>query len=112
MRLFIFLLIQLTGMHMYAQEQQCSLTIEGQVIDLATNEHLEFANVFVEDLNTGVVTDHSGHFSLTNLCPGGVHLRISHIGCEEQRVFVLLSSDTSIVIKLDHHSEMLEQVQG
>ena len=80
MRLFIFLLIQLTGMHMYAQEQQCSLTIEGQVIDLATNEHLEFANVFVEDLNTGVVTDHSGHFSLTNLCPGGVHLRISHIG--------------------------------
>lgn len=93
-----------------ALAQDCSLKIEGRVIDAATGEPLAFATVLVEKTTIGAVTDDAGAFALTDLCTGGYHIEISHIGCHTERFFIELLRDTFVQLTMEHHAAFLEQV--
>ncbi len=90
--------------------QDCTLEIEGKVIDDASQAPLEFVNVFFQELSTGVVTDEQGSFSLTDICPGEYHVNISHIGCESQLLCIHIHGDTTLSIVLDHSAHALETI--
>lgn len=90
--------------------QSCDLVLQGRVIDQATGEGLEYANVFIEEYLTGAVSDSTGHFYLEKICPGEIHLRVSHVGCGIVKRYLDLRSDTFLSIELDHHSEVLHNV--
>ena len=90
--------------------QNCTLSIDGHLFDTASEEPLEFANIFLEESNQGVSSDAKGYFKIENVCPGDFHVRVSHIGCESSRIFITISKDTSLHIHLDHSSELLDEV--
>lgn len=88
----------------------CQLHVRGQVLDQFTGEPLAYATVFVEETGGGEETDTAGLFVLSRLCAGDYHLRVSHVGCHAQRVFLSLQADTSIWIRLEHNESFIEGV--
>lgn len=90
--------------------QECSITVQGSVKDISSHEKLEYANIYVKELQTGTVTDEEGNFKLENLCAGGYHFLISHIGCEAVDHYIIIERDTFLNIHLHHHLEMLDEL--
>lgn len=90
--------------------QYCQLNLSGQITDEFTGDPLAFANVLIEETGTGAVTDSTGFFAVGDLCLAGYHMRISHIGCEPERIYISLKKDTMLSIELHHHAEFLEEV--
>lgn len=90
--------------------QTCQLTVTGEVIDHSSAQPMAYANIYISELEIGMVTDSTGAFSFTNLCPDSLHLKISHLGCQTQVTFLVLKQDTHLHIELDHHSHLLEEV--
>jgi iron complex outermembrane receptor protein len=73
--------------------QQCDISITGQLVDESTGIPMSYATVFIEELQTGVASDENGEFTLSNLCPGGYHIKFNHIGCETNTRFIQLEAD-------------------
>jgi iron complex outermembrane receptor protein len=71
---------------------------------------MSYATVFIEELETGIASDEKGEFILKDLCQGGYHLRFNHIGCETNTRFIQLLADTSILITMHHHNELVDEV--
>lgn len=106
----ILLAVVFLGMINGSHGQSCTLQISGTIKDEFTQGPLEFATVLVEETGAGDVADATGMFRLTGLCAGAYHLRISHLGCHPERIFIDLQRDTSLTIELEHHAEFLERV--
>lgn len=94
----------------FAQNETCNLTLTGLVWEKATNEKLSYASVYLVEAGRGTISNDSGFFTLSKLCPGKYHLKISHIGCETQLVFIEIRSDTFLQLKLQHHTELLREL--
>ncbi len=90
--------------------QNCDLVVSGFVSDASTGNPIPYANVLVNELQSGDVTDSLGFFSLEPICKGSYHISISHIGCETQELFLNLSSDTTLTLYLDHNNQLLNEV--
>ena len=90
--------------------QECSLVLKGQVLDASSNIPLEFVNVYIEDIAYGTATDSLGLFYFKSICPQGYHLQFSHLGCESQTIFIELSHDTSLTIKMEHTLNVLDGI--
>ena len=60
-------------------QEPCSQEIKGKVLDLHTNEPIAFATIMVEGTSKGTTTNEYGHFVLTAVCEGELHLIISHV---------------------------------
>lgn len=105
---FLFLLTFSTLVNLIAQD--CDITLSGKVIDENTELPLEFATLYLEEAGFGGTSDTTGTFRIENLCPGSYHLRLSHIGCEEERIFITIERDTQIIFELHHHTELLDEV--
>ncbi|PSR14970.1 MAG: TonB-dependent receptor [Bacteroidetes bacterium] len=98
------------GMLITAHTQECQLVVRGTIYDEFSTQPLDFAEVYLQEGETGTVSDEAGNFVLENLCPGDYHLRISHVTCHPERVFLQLRADTVLVIRLQHHAESIEGV--
>ena len=90
--------------------QNCNISLKGQVLDESTQFPLPYANIFLEEAKAGDVADSLGFFEIKNICKGDYHIRFSHIGCEMEEDFLSIKKDTSIVIYLHHHSELMNEV--
>lgn len=84
--------------------QDCGLTLSGTVIDLNTDSPVDHAHCVIAESGVGTATNEAGQFTITDLCPGNIHLVVSHIGCATQQIFVPLKADTTLTIYLDHHA--------
>ncbi len=73
------LLFQLPAL--LAQESpRCTLSIEGKIYDLQTEEPLLFANVLLEGEGKGAATDAEGYFRIEGLCAKEYDLVVSYVG--------------------------------
>ena len=121
MRLLLPLLALGLSANLYGQSE--TWFISGRVTDASTAEALAFANVYLEELDLGSLTDDDGYFVLPQVSPesgvndrtrnlpsGDYHLRISHVGCEPERIFIQLTKDTFLDIQLVHHPELIDEV--
>jgi len=104
----VFLHVLIFAFPYLISAQNCALTISGQITDEHTEEPILFANIFLEESLKGAVSDSLGRFELTDICPAEYHLSISHIGCETQRFYIDLQSDTTLFVVMDHHSHDIE----
>ncbi len=93
-----------------AYAQDCGITIEGQVIDEASNTPLSYVNVIIQELSKGTLSDENGVFILENICEGEYHLIASHIGCEPKEMHLHFYHDTIINITLFHASLSLHEI--
>lgn len=90
--------------------QKCKLRVSGSIIDIKTKEAIADVNVYSNDRNKGAISDSQGFFELKDLCPGELHLFVSHIGCSPRSIFINLRADTNLLIRLDHSNEVLNEV--
>ncbi|HNT19047.1 MAG TPA: TonB-dependent receptor [Saprospiraceae bacterium] len=103
--ILLLVLIPLIG-----QSQGCRLVIQGTIVDESTGIPLEYAAVYLQETRQGVAADSLGQFMFQGICPGFYHLQISHIGCENQNLYLRVDRDTSLFIHLHHHAELLNEI--
>ena len=97
--LFFFSLLQ-------AQE---TYTINGVIKDESSNETLYGVNILVTDLNSGVVSNEYGFYSL-KLPKGSHNLIISYIGYQEQSITIVIDRNSTFNFSLIESSENLEEI--
>ncbi|NNE27256.1 MAG: TonB-dependent receptor plug domain-containing protein, partial [Saprospiraceae bacterium] len=90
--------------------QECKLTVAIYVTDSASDIPLAYSTIYIDEIEFGMVTDSIGYASLNNQCPGPLHIEIGHLGCSTQSYFIQLISDTILRFKLEHHSELLDEI--
>lgn len=90
--------------------QDCTLTIQGRVLDEASQAPLSYVNVYLQETSQGAATDDEGRFTFDKICPGHYHLIFSHIGCEDHKIHLDLERDTIIDIDLGHTETSLGTV--
>ena len=81
---FIIILILISSQIISAQ-------ITGKVIEIDENNPLEYATIALYKANskmliTGVITDSSGRFSISNIKPDTYYIEVSFIGYKSQRI--------------------------
>lgn len=106
----ISLLLLAFSLPQITRSQSCENSLTGYIQNEHSHAPLLFANIFLEENQQGALSDSTGFFQLTDICDGEYHLRISHIGCETQRLFLQIEEDTIIYVTLNHHSHHLDDV--
>ena len=104
--LILFFTITVISSH----AQPCELSVIGQVVDKNTQQPIEVATIYLEELKRGAISDLDGNFEIEKLCAGDYHMVVSHIGCETQRIFFQLKRDTNWTIKVEHSNQLLNEV--
>ncbi|HAW04367.1 MAG TPA: TonB-dependent receptor, partial [Saprospirales bacterium] len=90
--------------------QDCSISIQGRVVDEVSQLPLSYVNVYLQETSQGAATDNDGRFFFKNVCVGHYHIIFSHIGCEDSKLHIDLERDTVINVDLDHSDHSLGTV--
>lgn len=101
--LLLFLLTTLTGI---AQEKY---TIRGTITEATSNETLIGVSIVVPSLQTGVITNEYGFYSLT-LPKGAYDITISYIGFKEVKRTIDLNKNILLDIQMLEEAEQLDEV--
>ena len=90
-------------------QAQDTFTINGVIKDASNNETLYGVNILVTNLNTGVVSNEYGFYSLK--LPKGTHnLLISYLGYQEQSITIDIDKNSTYNFLLVETSETLDEV--
>ncbi len=93
-----------------AQSTTCSYTLSGKITDEHDQSALEYATVYIAELQRGATADANGHYILQNLCKGQYTVLVRHVGCESKTLTVTLSDHSTVNFALEHHIEQLQEV--
>ena len=74
-------------------------TISGKII--SEGKPLEFANVFLVGTSTGMATDTSGTFKITNIQAGNYTVRVTYIGFDKMDKVITLKADDNLNLNFD-----------
>ncbi|MEC7937419.1 MAG: carboxypeptidase-like regulatory domain-containing protein, partial [Bacteroidota bacterium] len=88
--------------------------IKGAVTDATNNETIPFANVFIEQIKSGVATDFDGNYKIENLKPGIYNITYSFVGYDTKSVAEVIvnpNKPTVLDIQLISSSTSLEEVE-
>ena len=102
--LFLFPLV------LWAQQENCTLSISGRVLDEHTGEPLPFSTIQIKPTGNSTAADSEGYFEINNLCPGEYELICSHVGCEPVKETLNLSTNQEFNFYPEHHAEELNAV--
>ncbi|TAE46227.1 MAG: TonB-dependent receptor, partial [Bacteroidetes bacterium] len=91
-------------------QTQCPLHVSGYLSDTREGFPLPYAEIYIEQLGKGIVSDSAGHFHLDNICPGDYVLKCSHISCEPKAFHLHLAGDTTLYWVLVTTDPALEAV--
>lgn len=88
-------------------ESACNYTLSGKIIDEHDKSSLEYATVYIKELERGAVSDEKGRYTIEKLCAGTYTVVVSHIGCEPVTEKVTLTKSLKHNFYPEHHSEEL-----
>ena len=103
---FIFIL----SFSLNAVSQNCTLKISGNIIDEHDKSNLDYANVYIQELEIGTAADSNGYYEFNNICPGKYSFIIDHIGCTSDTVIVNVTKSITKNFFLEHHAEELNEI--
>jgi outer membrane cobalamin receptor len=106
-RILLFSIIFSLGTIIYAQKKY---SFSGYIKDASTGEELIGANVYIDEIKSGTVTNSYGFFSIS-LPAKTYRIRISYIGYDSQEFSVNLNKDIRKNIQLQSSSEVLDEVK-
>ena len=93
-----------------AQDQSCSLTLSGKVLDAESGEPIPFATIEIESKNLRIVSGKEGDFSFPNLCPGNYELNFRFLGYQQLSKRFNLPSSVKQEVRLQAEVKDLDQV--
>lgn len=102
-------LLFLSCLALYAQEG----TIQGKIINPINNDPIPFANIVVQGLEIGAVSDLDGNYIITGLEPGLYNLKASFVGFKPKTVFevqVTKASAVQLDFELEEDASNLQEV--
>jgi iron complex outermembrane recepter protein len=105
------LFIQVINSNLMAQADSCKNSLSGKVIDEHDKSALEFATVYIMELNRGAITDSIGNYKILNICDGNYTIKVSHIGCETITEKIRINGKTIRNFYPEHHSELLKDIE-
>ena len=108
-RLRLLVLISF-GWVLTVSAQSCVYTLQGSVLDAHDLQPMENVSIFVQEIGLEVWTNDKGQFEFMQLCRDEYHLLIQHVGCPSQRLLLSLGNDTAVTIFMEHHQNMLHEV--
>ena len=107
---FYILIFIIINTNIYCQNG----TIKGFVKDATNNEAIPFANVFIEQINSGIATDIEGKFEFNNINSGLYNIKFSFVGYESKtyaEIIVNPNKPTVLDVKLIKSSTSLDVVE-
>jgi iron complex outermembrane receptor protein len=104
--LFIFLMQANT----FAQDTLCIGSLSGKVIDEHDRSALEFATIYIIELQRGALSDSKGFYVVSDLCDGTYSVRVSHLGCEPVEAKITVKGKTIKNFYPEHHTEILKDI--
>lgn len=85
--------------------------IAGHIYDSKTKKPLEFATLFIKELNISIIANAYGHYEINNLCNGTYTFVISHLNCERIDSTIAITTKTkSLDFYLPHSINHLEEI--
>jgi iron complex outermembrane receptor protein len=88
----------------------CNLKISGYILDRHDNSALDYATIYIMELQAGASADSNGYYEFKNICPGSYSFIIEHIGCAPDTVKTLINASTAKNFYLEHHTQELAEV--
>lgn len=107
---FLFVAILVIAGIANLHAQNCNSTLSGKVVDVKTGQPLVSAKIKIADTKKITYSDIDGKFTFKNLCDKPINIEVTHPGCQEEVIPVLIDGNTYQKVSLDHHSEKLEKV--
>ncbi|MEL0457004.1 TonB-dependent receptor [Flavobacteriaceae bacterium SZ-1-7] len=105
MKSFLSALLLLVIANLYSQN-----SIQGIVTDAETNEPLEFANIYISDLEKGTVTNAKGAFYIENIAPGNHNIVVSIMGYETKSFKITVPTTQQMSIALEPSAIEMESI--
>ncbi len=102
---FVWLLVHMV-VGGYSQNN-CNYTLKGKIIDEHDKSALEYATLYIKELEIGAVSDIRGNYKITGLCKGTFTVVVKHVGCSPITESVSISKNTIHNFYPEHHSEEL-----
>lgn len=93
-----------------ASAQDCQLHLGGKVTSAGNQAPMPYANVLIKELEKGAITDASGNYHITGLCPGQYTIVCSYIGCDHMERSFELTNNMVLDIELHEHAISIEDV--
>lgn len=88
-------------------QSNCNYTLSGKIIDEHDQSALEYATVYIKELERGAVSSVKGNYKITNLCEGTYTIVVKHVGCSPITESVSITKNTKHNFYPEHHSEEL-----
>ena len=90
-------------------QNTCPYTLSGKVIDEHDGQALPYANIYIQELGIGAVSDEKGYYKIEKLCKGTYTVRCSHVGCESITNTITINKNVSHNFYPEHHAELLKE---
>lgn len=108
-KLLFLLYFSIASSFLFAQQG----SIQGRVFNPINNEPIPFANIVIQGLDKGTVTDEKGFYQLDGIKPGLYNVRASFIGYRSKTIFevqVTLARSVQLDFELEEEASQLEEV--
>jgi iron complex outermembrane recepter protein len=89
--------------------QGCREVLQGLVED-NEGEILVGATIWIASMQKGTSSDSNGRFILTGICPGSYDIVVKYVGFEDQRMFVRIPNNRSLIVKLRPSTSILHDI--
>lgn len=86
------------------------LSLSGKVIDKSTNSPLPGVNIYIPELNRGVVTDLDGKFIISAIPERNITLQVSFLGYATLVKSVRVNAVKDLVFELEEYAQTIEEV--
>lgn len=89
----------------------CNFSIKGNIVDEHDGTALAFASVYIIETNSFYNSNEDGYIEINDLCEQTYTLVVAHISCQPDTQKILVNKDISIQLYLEHHTELLQEIQ-
>ncbi len=90
---------------------QCDLHIEGDVLEKESKHPIDFASIYIAEMNRSILADENGFYKIPDICAGDYTLYISHYDCLPDTIHMHFDKDIHIDILLKHKNHLLDAVE-
>lgn len=113
--LYIILLLgifflPISNIYGYVNTNGQSNLVQGTVLDKKTKQPIEFASVYIAEINLGYITDKNGKFQISTSYQGTIKISTSIIGYQPNQIEIFLPTDKEIIIYLQKSSYALSEI--
>ena len=108
----LFFAVMLFAAQTLSVQAQATGHIAGTVVDAESGEQLEFAQIYIQALNMGAMSDEEGRFSIQNVPPGTHELKAELIGYSgiAQTVTVTAAQTVTVALQMAPSALFLDEV--